>query len=88
MSRQRQAGAERVVIGLMILGMVGMFQPFTILLYRPGFLLLLVSTIVFIVLSHLTPVPETPDASAAGALDPAAELLHSQHERGDSSGGA
>jgi ABC-type thiamin/hydroxymethylpyrimidine transport system permease subunit len=46
---------ERSVIGLMLLGMVAMFQPFTLDLFRYGFLALLLGTILFIVVSHLAP---------------------------------
>jgi hypothetical protein len=49
---------ERTIIVLMLLGMVGMFQPLSLLLFRYGFLLLLFSTIAFIVISHMTPRPE------------------------------
>jgi hypothetical protein len=61
MSRQTYSRIERVIIGLMLIGMVGMFQPFAIALYRYGFLLLLLSTIGFIIVSHLSPKPEAPD---------------------------
>jgi len=36
-----------------LLGMIGMFQPFAIALFRYGFLVLLFSTVAFIVVSHL-----------------------------------
>ena len=39
-----------------------MFQPIVIALYRYGFLLLLFSTIGFIVFSHMSPKAEAPEA--------------------------
>jgi hypothetical protein len=55
MSRRTYSRVERVIIALMLLGIVGMFQPFAIALYRYGFLLLLFSTIGFIIISHIVP---------------------------------
>ncbi len=64
---------ERVIIGLMIVGMVGMFQPISAELFRYGFLTLLFSTIGFIIISHMSPKPENPDASGPVSLEQAAE---------------
>ena len=75
MSRRAYARAERVIIGLMLLGIVGMFQPFAIGLYRYGFLLLLFSTIMFIIISHVTPKAEPQDSTGAVDLDQAAEHI-------------
>ena len=74
MSRRAYARAERIIIGLMLLGIVGMFQPFAIVLYRYGFLLLLFSTILFIVISHIAPKLDSPDAGAI-SLEQAAEHM-------------
>jgi len=46
---------ERLIIGGIILGVVGMFQPWVFVGYKYGFLLLLFSTLAFIVWSHITP---------------------------------
>lgn len=46
---------ERLLIGGIVLGIVGMFQPFVLALYTYGFLLLLVSTLGFIFWSHIVP---------------------------------
>ena len=46
---------EKVIIAGVVLGVVGMFQPWLHILYRLGFHLLLVSTIAFMVWSHITP---------------------------------
>lgn len=46
---------ERASIAGIVLGIVGMFQPFAVQLYTLGFILLLVSTLVFIFWSHIIP---------------------------------
>ena len=46
---------ERVIIAGIIVGVIGMFQPWIFWGYRYGFLLLLFSTLAFIVWSHVTP---------------------------------
>jgi hypothetical protein len=63
MSKKTYSSVERVLIALILLGIVGMFQPLGIELYRYGFLLLLFSTIGFIVFSHMSPKAEAPDAA-------------------------
>jgi hypothetical protein len=55
MTRSTYNLVERTIIALMILGMVSMFQPFIADMFRYGFLLLLFSTLAFIVVSHLAP---------------------------------
>jgi hypothetical protein len=80
MSRKTYSRVERAIIALMLLGMIGMFQPFALELYRYGFLLLLFSTIVFIVVSHVSPKPEAADASGPVSLGQAAEHIQG-HDR-------
>ena len=46
---------EAFIIGGIVLGTIGMFQPWTMALYRIGFFALLFSTLAFIVWSHVTP---------------------------------
>ena len=46
---------ERALIIGIVLGVVGMFQPFAVQLYTIGFILLLVSTLGFIFWSHIVP---------------------------------
>jgi hypothetical protein len=46
---------ERVIIGGIVLGVVSMFQPWVFIGYKYGFLLVLLSTLAFIVWSHVTP---------------------------------
>ena len=46
---------ERLLIGGIVLGIVGMFQPFIMPLYTYGFIILLVSTIAYIFWSHIVP---------------------------------
>ena len=46
---------ERVLIAGIVLGIVGMFQPWAFIAYRIGFFVLLISTLGFIVWSHIVP---------------------------------
>jgi hypothetical protein len=46
---------ERLLIGGIVLGVVGMFQPFAVVLYTIGFIVLLISTIGYIFWSHIIP---------------------------------
>lgn len=46
---------EAVIIGGIVLGVVGMFQPFAQIGYQVGFLVLLFSVLSFILWSHVTP---------------------------------
>ncbi len=49
---------EYILIGGIILGIVGMFQPWVFAAFRYGFYLLLASTVGFIAWSHVTPAAE------------------------------
>jgi hypothetical protein len=49
---------ERVIIGGIVLGVVSMFQPWVFIGYKYGFLLVLFSTLAFIIWSHVTPAEE------------------------------
>ena len=51
----------RLCIAGIMLGILGMIQPFVFDLFRYSFLLLLISTLVYIVVSHL---PERSSAAA------------------------
>lgn len=46
---------ERVLIGGIVFGILGMFQPWFFILYQIGFILLLISTFSFIAWSHVRP---------------------------------
>ena len=46
---------ERVIIAGIVLGIIGMFQPWSFVLYRIGFFMLLISTLGFILWSHVRP---------------------------------
>ncbi len=46
---------EAIIIAGIVLGVVGMLQPVDIIGYQYGFLLLLISTLAFMVWSHVTP---------------------------------
>ncbi len=53
MNKQLYLWIERIVIAIMMLSIVGMFQPFAIVLYGLAFPCLLAATLAFIVLSHI-----------------------------------
>ena len=46
---------ETLLIGGIVLGVLGMFQPWTFALFKPGFLLLFASLLGFMVWSHIKP---------------------------------
>jgi len=46
---------ERIIIAGIVLGIIGMFQPWVFFAYKYGFLLLLFSTLSFILWSHIVP---------------------------------
>jgi len=45
----------RCIIAGMFIGILGMIQPWSLALFKPGFLVLLYSTLAYTVLSHVTP---------------------------------
>ena len=49
---------ESILIGGIVLGVLGMFQPWIFQAYKYGFVLLLISTLSFILWSHVTPRTE------------------------------
>ena len=57
-SKRTHRMIEQILIGGIVLGVVGMFQPWIFVGYRYGFLLLLISTLGFILWSHVTPKSE------------------------------
>jgi len=67
MARKTYNQVERAIIGLMLVGIIGMFQPFVLELYRYGFLLLLFSTIGFIIISHVVPKPGASDTAGSAS---------------------
>lgn len=54
-SQQIFSRVEGVIIAGILIGTIGMFQPFTYEFYTVGFLVLLISTLVYIVWSHIVP---------------------------------
>jgi hypothetical protein len=61
---------EKIIIGGIILGIVFMFQPWVFVLFRYGFYLLLISTLAFIVWSHIAAKEPVDDlASDTAAAD-------------------
>jgi hypothetical protein len=67
-THERFTRIERIIIAGIVLGVVSMFQPWLFIGYKYGFLILLFSTLAFIVWSHVTPAPAvsafTEDESA------------------------
>ena len=57
---------EKIIIAGIILGIIGMFQPWIHLGFRVGFHLLLFSTLTFIVWSHITPQAEHYEEEPVG----------------------
>jgi hypothetical protein len=65
---------EQILIAGIILGVVGMFQPWVFVGYKYGFILLLISTLSFILWSHITPKREQlQEQAAAGPLSEAVQ---------------
>ncbi len=54
-SPQRYNVVETLIIAGILNGILGMFQPWFLPAYRFGFVLLLISTLAFIIWSHVTP---------------------------------
>ena len=51
-SPSRKQTLERVAMGLMALGALMMFQPFVLAIYSYSFIVILIGTALFIVVSH------------------------------------
>lgn len=64
-SEKTYSPIEKVLIGGIVLGVVGMFQPFTVVLYTLGFIVLLISTLSYIAWSHVVPRIELDRTSSA-----------------------
>ena len=58
----------RIIIAGILLGIVGMFQPWAMAFYTYGFILLLTSTLTYIVWSHITPKVEDVQEEARGGI--------------------
>lgn len=54
---------ERTIVSLMMIGMLGMFQPWNIKYYEDGFYLLAGTTLAFIIISHI-PAPQNQSLEA------------------------
>lgn len=78
MSHTAYSRIERTIIGLMLIGIVGMFQPLAIGLFRYGFLTLLFSTLLFIVISHLSPRSSDTDQTGPVSVEQAVERAQGQ----------
>lgn len=62
---------EMVLIGGIVLGIFGMFQPWLLIFYKVGFIVLLISTLGFIWWSHIRPrkVRRQKEAVNSASLD-------------------
>jgi hypothetical protein len=49
---------ESILIAGIVFGVIGMFQPWLFLAYKYGFIILLISVLLFIVWSHVSPLKE------------------------------
>jgi hypothetical protein len=49
---------ESILIAGIVVGVIGMFQPWLFLAYKYGFIILLISVLLFIVWSHVSPLKE------------------------------
>lgn len=58
----------RVIIAGILLGIAGMFQPWVLAFYTYGFVLLLLSTLAYILWSHVTPAMEEEEEDQVEVL--------------------
>jgi hypothetical protein len=63
-------GVEYIIISGIILSVVCLFQPWTIVPYRYGFILLVASTLGFILWSHVTPTSTSGEEDAGELTQP------------------
>lgn len=68
---------EQILIGGIVFGVVGMFQPWIFEGYKYGFLVLLISTLGFIVWSHVAPKRE--QVEEVSAIGPSGEAVQSDN---------
>ncbi|MFN8458761.1 MAG: hypothetical protein U0401_29600 [Anaerolineae bacterium] len=68
---------ELTIIGGIVLGVVGMFQPWWFQGYRIGFFVLLISTLSFILWSHVVPRGMRPQETAGSVSISEFEQTHS-----------
>jgi len=66
---------ERVLIGGIVVGILGMFQPWLLILYTIGFPVLLVSTLGFIWWGHVKPKGELRQKEAGSTPDQEAKMI-------------
>jgi len=67
-SRRAHKTVESILIAGIVLGIFGMFQPWVFLAYRYGFLVLLISTLGFILWSHIIPRESEVMSASEGPL--------------------
>lgn len=65
---------ESILIGGIVFGVLGMFQPWFFIAYPVGFLVLLFSTLGFILWSHVSPKPKQRQEEMAATSLPSQEI--------------
>ncbi|MFB0546603.1 MAG: hypothetical protein ACETWB_06810 [Anaerolineae bacterium] len=65
MSERLHSILMRCIIAGFFLGILGMIQPFSLSLFKPGFTVLLYSVGAYIIVSHIT--PRSADSSSEGS---------------------
>lgn len=73
---------EMILIAGIVLGVVGMFQPWVFLAYKYGFLLLLFSTLGFIAWSHIVPKRSEAQEEIGPVVPSQPEKRELESERG------
>jgi hypothetical protein len=66
---------ETVIIAGIVLGVLGMFQPWLMIFYKYGFIVLLVSTLSLIWWSHIKPKRERRQKGAGSTLSQEAKII-------------
>lgn len=61
---------ETIIITGIVLGVIGMFQPWHVIFYKYGFMVLLISTLSFILWSHIQPKGTQRQEELAGPIKP------------------
>jgi hypothetical protein len=60
----------RVIVTGLVVGMLGMIQPFSLALFKPAFLILFYCVIGYIVFSHFNPRPAAKKKEEPLGVDP------------------
>ncbi len=63
----------RMILAGLVIGMLGMIQPFSLALFKPAFLILFFCTLGYIVFSHVNPKPRTANETTGSAQEVAGQ---------------